>query len=364
MPKEAQLAPRLLNFQSGVANRLDGEAVSHRFWLRHPFAAATIDPLGMTNIARMVASLGGMAQKQQLVKRGASDWDLTHAVRGGRVERARQGWYTTLAPDDPRVIAVRVGGRLTGISAIVARGGWVLRSHPLHVSVPFNAARLRSQADRHRRFKPNPGVEIHWDSPELSDRGSAMVVTLFDALAKVIVVESRETAIAALDWALHTGLIDEFDFAKIMSTLPQSRRFGFEWLDAKCESLPESLARSRLLAAGHHVVSQVELATGGPIDLVVDGIVAIETDGKEHHADHFESDRRKDLRITLAGYHGMRPSATMVFHEWPAVLEGIEVALAARRIASNSGNSGVVARKRAVRRRKPPNSTVTPEFAG
>jgi very-short-patch-repair endonuclease len=312
----------------------------------------------------MVANLGGMAQKQQLVVGGASDWDLTHAVRNGSVARARQGWYTTLAPDDPRVIAVRVGGRLTGISAIIARGGWVLRPHRLHVSVPFNAARLRSQADRHRKFKPNPGVEIHWDSPELSDRGSSMVVGLLDALAKVIVIESEETAIAALDWALHTGLIDEFDFAKIMSAVARSLRFPFKFVDAKCESLPESLARTRLRIAGHQVTSQVWLKTRGRIDLVVDGIIGLETDGEEHHADSFERDRRKDLTINCEGYHAMRVPALMVFYEWPAVLDGIEVALAARHSASRLGISGVEARKLASSRQKPPYSQTIPEFAG
>lgn len=105
----------------------------------------------MPGIAAIVHSLGGIAQKQQLVARGARDLDLTRAVRRGEVSRARQGWYTTLPHTDLRVRAVRVGGRLTGISAIIQAGGWVLGDHPLHVSVRDNAARLRSQHDRRIR---------------------------------------------------------------------------------------------------------------------------------------------------------------------------------------------------------------------
>jgi len=77
----------------------------------------------MTDIARIVHQLGGIAQKQQLVARGARDLDLTRAFRSGAVDRARQGWYTTLPSEDLRVRAVRVGGRLTGLSAVHALGG-------------------------------------------------------------------------------------------------------------------------------------------------------------------------------------------------------------------------------------------------
>jgi very-short-patch-repair endonuclease len=316
----------------------------------------------MANIAEIVNQLGGMAQKRQLVARGATDWELTCAVRDGSVDRARQGWYTTFGPTDSRLRAVRVGGRLTGISAIEALGGWVLTKHPLHVSVPFNAARLRSQRNRWQRLKPNPGVVVHWDDPTLGERGDSTRVALRDALEKVVLFEARETAIAAFDWALHAGMLDELDFEKLMLGIPKVHRFSFELLDPKCESLPESLARSRLMAAGHQVSSQVLLESGKPIDLVVDGVVAVEVDGEEHHADSFESDRSKDIEITLAGYHGMRPSARMVFHRWPEVLRCIEVALAGRGFPPHSENSGVNGRKHSKRPHTLRNPALTPEF--
>ena len=122
---------------------------SHRSLRGRPFAHAGDQHGAMPDIAALVASLGGMAQKQQLVARGARDLDLTGAVRRGEVERARQGWYTTLPRDDPAVRAVRVGGRLTGMSAVIALGGWSLGRHPLHVSLRDNAARLRTPWNRH-----------------------------------------------------------------------------------------------------------------------------------------------------------------------------------------------------------------------
>src|SRR5258707_14354661 len=86
----------------------------------------------MALLSEIVNSLGGMAQKQQLVRRGAHDRDLTAAVRSRDVVRVRNGWYSTMDETSPELRAVRVGGRLTGISAIAAPGGWVLGEHRLH----------------------------------------------------------------------------------------------------------------------------------------------------------------------------------------------------------------------------------------
>ncbi len=285
----------------------------------------------MKDIAALVESLGGMAQKQQLVRRGAGDLDLTAAVRSKSVLRVRNGWYTTLAEGDPRVLAVRVGGRLTGISAVQAMDGWVLDPHPLHVSLPCNASRLRTKHDRRRRLKPPArGVVLHWDELDLGARGNTTSVALRDSLVRVVCDESRETAVAALDWALHTALVEMFDVEQIMLSVPASKRFGTSLLDAECESLPESLSRTRLREVGFSVVSQIPLKTGEKIDLVVNGIVGLEVDGDAFHREYFERDRRKDAQILIENFIPFRASARMVFHEWSIVLAGVEAGIASR----------------------------------
>jgi hypothetical protein len=286
----------------------------------------------MPDIAAIVDSLGGMAQKQQLVRRGARDADLTHAVRRGEVSRARQGWYTTLPPDDPRVRAVCVGGRLTGISAIVALGGWALGRFPLHVSLHDNAARLRTPWNRFVQLAGRivRGLDLHWDDAGVAARGDAMIVDLRDALYRVVLDEEFETAVAALDWALHTGRLDRIDFELLILRLPRELRHIRDWVDERCESLPESLARTRLRLLGHVVESQVRVNELERIDLVIDGCVGLETDGEEFHLDRFERDRAKDIDITIANLHALRPSARMVFRHWPRVVLAVESAIAAR----------------------------------
>ena len=309
------------------------------------------------DIAAHVDALGGFAQKRQLVARGASDRHLTRAVRNESVRRARQGWYTTLSERDPRLRAVRVGGRLTGLSAIAALGGWVLRSNVLHVAVPVNAARLRSQSNRfsHPPAQRIRGVRLHWDEGR---GGDASMVGLLDALRRVVLDESRETAIAALDWALHTGQIDEMDVATIMLAVPPARRIEWAALDAECESLPESLSRTRLRDAGYRVRSQVRLENGQRIDLVVDEIVGFEVDGEEHHADRFAEDRAKDSLIIRATYVPYRAPANSVFHDWASV----ETTIAAAIVARNAGNSGVAPKMTPSKRLRGVQTRRSPEF--
>lgn len=298
----------------------------------------------MPDIASLVSSLGGIAQKQQLVRRGARDLDLTVAVRDGSVIRARQGWYTTLPAMDPRVRAVRVGGRLTGISAVQQAGGWVLDRHPLQVSVHDNAARLRSQFNRRVRFDASVDVEaqLSWDDSGVAQRGTTWAVDIRDALHRVVLDESFEDAIAALDWALHTFAIDRMDFEAILLGLPAEFGRLRYWVDENCESLPESLSRTRLRLRGHHVESQRPLGNFQKIDLFVDDCVGIETDGEQYHLHAFESDRLKDLDITITRLHALRPSARAVFHDWDRVLLAVETAVSTHIHAPRAafGNSG------------------------
>jgi hypothetical protein len=295
----------------------------------------------MTDIASIVDALGGMAQKRQLVARGARDIDLTLAVRRSEVSRARQGWYTTLPPDDPRVQAVCVGGRLTGISAVVALGGWALGRFPLHVSLHANAARLRTPWSRFVRLAGRiiRGLVLHWDDATVAGRGDAMIVDLRDALYRVVLDEEFETAVAALDWALHTRRLDRIDLELLVQSLPRHLRHIRDWVDERCESLPESLSRTRLRKLGHEVETQVRIGDLERIDLVIDRSVGIETDGEEFHVDRFESDRAKDIDITIARLHALRPSARMVFHRWERIVLAVDAALAARSRASPTGEA-------------------------
>lgn len=313
-----------------------------------------------------VARVGGAAGRAHLVARGHPDRLLAAAVRAGALRRARRGWYTAWAPDDARFRALRLGGRLTGLSAIVALGGWARRPPDrMHVAVPVNASRLR--CPRHRRVSfarspERPRVALHW-ARERHDRDTSTgVVALLDALELVCRVEAPEDAVAAIDWARRAGRVDALDLAALASRLPASRRHLVVASSGQCHSLPESLARSRLRAAGLRVREQVLLPDDpSPIDLLVEESLALEVDGEQFHRERFLPDRTKDLAATRCGFHALRLAARHVFDEWPAVLEAIRVAMSARGVplpaaahhpsAASADNSG---RPRPCRRRSRP----------
>jgi very-short-patch-repair endonuclease len=246
---------------------------------------------------------------------------------------------------------------------VIELGGWVLGTRPLHVSVHDNAARLRTQGNRHKLLNVAAprGVILHWDDRAIDQRGTASVVGLADVLHRVILDEDFETAVAALDWALHTSVLDMIDFETIILGLPAERRGIADWVDPECESLPESLARTRLRLSGHKVTSQIPLMEAQRIDLVVDQQVGIEVDGERFHLTTFESDRQKDVDIAISGLHNLRPSAKMVFHDWGHFALGVDAALAARGwVIENSGvPSRDVFRSRGMTgwRRRPPRGT-------
>lgn len=293
--------------------------------------------------AHLVARNGGALDRRRLHELGATEHDLRRALKAGALNRPRRGWYSTWPERDPRFRAMRVGGRLTGISAIAALGGWVLDRHSLHVAVPINAARLRNQWRRDLRLTDarDDDLVVHWVSPA-HDRGSSTgIVDLPEALELVCRTEAAEQAIAVLDWVRRTGRLDRIELAELRERLGPRR-----WLvDASvdnCDSLPESLARTRLRAAGVQVSTQVGFTAGGErIDLVLEGAIAVEVDGDEFHRDTFEADRARDLAITRAGLHALRPSARQVFTRWPEVQAAAVRALRERGILVGLHNSGV-----------------------
>jgi very-short-patch-repair endonuclease len=278
-----------------------------------------------------VQAAGGFARTRELLAAGATERMLTAAVRDGRLRRARNGWYSTLPEYDPRFRAVRVGGKLTGLSALRALGAWTRGgSRILRVSVPAHGSRLRSPAvGRRRPRRRGDPVRISWDPPEVARSGDIASVDPLHALVRVVLDEPLEEAIVALDWAWRAGLLDEPSFAWLIEQLPRPLHRIREWVDRRSESPNETLARVRARGEGWSVATQVRLGDVQRIDLTVEQQIGWEVDGRQH-ADSFHTDRLKDLRIAVEGRHPLRTDAELVGEDWPLVRAAIRASLAAR----------------------------------
>lgn len=279
----------------------------------------------------------------QLMRRGATTREIAAAVAEGSLLRARRGVYATPSATAEEVLAASLCGRLTGMSAIRAMGGWSWRDDGIvHIAVPPTTSRLRAIP---------PQVRLHWQEPTgIGGDATISRVSTADALVRAVLDADVETAVAAVDWALATGRIDGFQFEQIILALPQTSRSIGVWVDTRSQSVIESVARVRLLRRGWRVRSQTRVGDLESIDLVVEEVVALELDGREFHESTFERDRRKDLQITVEGRHSIRVSALMVLEIWPRIELAIEAALRAAQSAPVV-STGVVAPQPRGRRR-------------
>lgn len=273
----------------------------------------------MNSIQELVTAAGGALHRRDLLRHGIRPRELTCAVRDGIVRRPRRGWYSTFEPDDPRFVAMSVGGRLTGAAAVKLLGGWMWAADPPPVvSVARNAARL------HRRR----GVRVVHDRPSVVARGPAWAVDPRDALARAVVEAEFEEAVALWDWARRSPHFTPAELHEVARALPADARGIVTWSDAESQSFLESVGRVRFVADGHDVQTQVGVEGGRSIDLVVDGVLGVEIDGYAFHADSFEADRSKDLAITCEGRVPMRLSSALIRRAWHRVTVAAREAIA------------------------------------
>ena len=288
----------------------------------------------MHSLQSFVRSLGGLAQTRELVAFGMSSHDLTDAVRRGLLFRARQGWYALPDARDDYMRAVRVGGRLAGVSAAASYGLATPQDFPLHVHVPRRASRLRSQHSRAVRLGASPGetTVIHRGTVEAATRDTRFRVSLRDCLVQVIIGEHEDDAVACLDSALRHGLIDAIELELIRRRLPGRLRYIADVADGRSDSYPESVARRRLAREGIHAEPQVCVLGERWIDLLIGNCLAIEVDGAgkytedmtpEEIARRMNADRQRGAFLEALGYHVIRLSYFMVVFDWPATLDMI-----------------------------------------
>jgi very-short-patch-repair endonuclease len=172
-------------------------------------------------------------------------------------------------------------------------------------------------------------VRVHWTNglPRLAF-ATGIVPTLL-MLHHLMPRVAPEMAVAALDSALRLRLLSERDRPALSAMLPQHLRALVAAADRLCESGIESIARFRLQQLGLRVQPQVTIPGVGRVDLLVQGRLIVELDGREYHAGRFEEDRARDGAAALRRYSTLRFTWKQVLSEWPSVQAAVLAALAA-----------------------------------
>jgi very-short-patch-repair endonuclease len=248
-------------------------------------------------------------------------------VARGRLIRIRPGHYTEPGLDEMTARAIHVGGRLACVSELRRRGIWVLDRDELHVHLAGNASRLRSDST---------GARLHWTS--LHGPADQDHVSLQDALTQASDCLDHREWIAAVDSALPVRQLRPAQLARLSVAVPARRRAALTMVDRRSESGLESIVRVVARELGFSVRSQVQIAGVGRIDLVIEGCIAVETDGSAFHGVSLAAkDRLRDARLVAAGFIVLRPGYSLVVFDRSTLARELIGAVTSHRQVQNSG---------------------------
>lgn len=266
----------------------------------------------MHPLEKRLRAHGGIATLQELGTTPTEQRALARAAAHGTLERVRRGVYAAkdVAPDVVR--AARMGGRLTGVSALRHHGLWVppgVTAEQLHVKVRV----AMSVRDR-----PALG-RLYWTRERTSPQFG--VAPLERVLAVASETLPRAQAVAVLDSALRRTPLTPTDLALVAGQWRPAARAAAALADERAESGTESVLRVLLRESGIRAVPQAPLPTGdfARADLLVGDRLLIECDSEAHHADpsRRRADLARDALLMSLGFMVMRFDYRRVF-EYPA----------------------------------------------
>jgi very-short-patch-repair endonuclease len=235
---------------------------------------------------------GGVARWSRLARLGVARGTLVALARQGVIARPARGVFCR--PElvgSVEVQAEIVSGQLTCEAGAVALGLDTWGDAPVcHVRTPLNprAPRRRSAAVVHPWGLAGPG------------QSARVEAVLHDCACCLPTIE----AVVIFDSALRKGLVDPTEWVLVIGSGPHGERVSrvLALTDAQSQSVLESVARTSLVLAGiPDLSSQVWFADVGWVDLVIDGWLVVELDGRRTHQPAFQEDRRRDAELTRRG---------------------------------------------------------------
>ena len=279
---------------------------------------------------------------------GKSQRDIRRAVEKGLLLPARRGHFALPGTDPLLIEAVRIGGIATATTASRLRGLWTppdprLAGPPAHgistpsdqrlyVAVPNNTPRLRDRHDPEQPFTASEDVVLLWTDPaEVAAGRTTGLASPLLMLQHIHLTQPAERALAVTDSALKQRYLREADLPALAERLPAHLRHVVLAATRSSDSGIESIGRFRLQLMGLDVEVLVKLSRVGTVDILVDGWLVIEMDGREfHEGERFERDRQRDLQAAAQRYRTLRFSWRQVMFQWPEVERAVLAAIASR----------------------------------
>jgi very-short-patch-repair endonuclease len=282
----------------------------------------------MLSVSDSVHARGGLAATFELHADGHSRHAIAAAVRAARVIRVRQGWFSARDLHPLLQQAVRVGGRLTCVSALPLHGVWSFSPGDLHVTVPANGCRLRTPDDMRKRLGQTgpPNVRVHWRE---DDSPSRLLLSPLSCLTDVLECVPAEFATASADSLLREHPDVRPHWPAWLDARPANERRWLALADGICESGTETVVWYRMRDFRLAIRRQVHIGGVGRVDFLVGDRLVVEVDGAAYHTDpvRFEADRHRDALLSHLGYRVLRFSYHQVMYLWPEVEAAILAAV-------------------------------------
>lgn len=240
----------------------------------------------------------------------------------GLLERVIRGWYCR--PGAPRSVveAMRLGGRLSCVSALALLGAWCPPDIGPHIGFPSHASGRRRV---NGRAATPEGTVSHWH-PKSAETGSGFVVApVARAIEDLLVCQPAWFVVAVLDSMLHKHLIQRNRLDALILAGPVRARSLAAHLHAASESGIESIVRFRLAMAGIVAAVQVVFREQYRLDLEIDGWLVLEIDGRKPHTleGAFTRDRVRAATIMRDGKVVLQFSYATVMYDWDFVLAAV-----------------------------------------
>ncbi|WP_082097419.1 endonuclease domain-containing protein [Demequina silvatica] len=270
---------------------------------------------------RVLDTLGGAARLGTLTGVGVSRRALARAVAAQRIVRPIYGCYALPKASRADILRAAYRAELCCTSLCEAMGLPVIkRDKAVHLVVPRD--RGRRTDDR----RPTTDVVLHRHGDQIVPEEVRVPVGL-DMLG---LCADRMQQLVAIDAALRQGLLTLGDLAAFAITDEARLQWLRDHVDPGAESLLETMTRVNLVGEGWAVRSQVWIEGAGRVDLVVEGKVVVQTDGRERHDNPvaFVEDRRRDRACVAAGYRVLRFTYQDVMANMTRVIADVRAALA------------------------------------
>lgn len=252
---------------------------------------------------------------------------LDDSIRRGELIRVRRGVYAARSACVAAVEAAAHGGSLGCESAARHLGIWVLEDGRTHVW-------MRGGRHHHAADAERCDCVRHWD-----DGGSASAFALPPVpriLFQIYRCRGAEAFFVALESARRLELQTTADLAWLRDRVDGCGKALIDFSRDDADSGLESLVRLRTRERGWTVRTQASIVATGRVDLLVDGWLIIEADGKDNHdaPSHRHRDLVRDATAASWGHVTLRFDYAMIVHDWDLVERAIVALMGLRPPAS------------------------------